>query len=227
MPFRAGESLTYDISWSSYLTAGSAVVAVQEKKASYGSTAYYIVAEVRPTPLLQKLYSIYYKADTLLDSYTLLPQRGSVYSDENGRRRMKTTRFNQAAHTAHYEVQTTTVVTDDFAVPAYVQDALSALYAIRALGLEPGQTITMPIADNGAAFSVQLQVGAVEKVKTGLGTIDALRITPTVVGRGPSLGRGAHIWLSHDARRLPVKIEVELPVGRFVLVLRGATGTVG
>ena len=88
VPFAAGEALTYDISWSTFLTAGSATVSVKEKKPSYGSTAYYIVAEGRPTPLLSKLYALYYKADTLLDVYTLLPQRGSIYSDENGRKRL-------------------------------------------------------------------------------------------------------------------------------------------
>ena len=82
VPFAAGESLTYDISWSTFLTAGSATVSVKEKKPSYGSTAYYIVAEGRPTTMVSKLYTLYYKADTLLDVFTLLPQRGSVYSEE-------------------------------------------------------------------------------------------------------------------------------------------------
>ena len=72
VPFKVGETLTYDVSWSSYLTAGTAVTTVKEKKPSYNSTAYYIVAEGRPTPLLSKLYTLYYKVDTLIDSYTLL-----------------------------------------------------------------------------------------------------------------------------------------------------------
>ena len=95
VPFHVGETLTYDVSWSTYLTAGTAVATVKEKKASFNSTAYYIVAEGRPTPLVAKLYSLYYKLDTLLDSYTLLPQRGSVYSEEGSRHRFRTTRFDR------------------------------------------------------------------------------------------------------------------------------------
>ena len=79
VPFKAGEVLEFDVGWSSYLTAGNATVSVQEKKPSFNSVAYYIVAEGRPTPLLSKLYTLYYKADTLLDVYSLLPQRGSLY----------------------------------------------------------------------------------------------------------------------------------------------------
>src|SRR6266567_3560666 len=76
VPFHVGETLTYDVSWSSYLTAGTATATVKEKKPSLNSTAYYIVAEGRPTPLVSKLYSLYYKLDTLVDSYSLLSQRG-------------------------------------------------------------------------------------------------------------------------------------------------------
>jgi len=85
VPFATGETLTYDVSWSSYLTAGSATTTVKDKRSSFGSTAYYIVAEGRPTSLLSKLYSVYYKIDTLLDTVSLLPQRGSVYSEEGKR----------------------------------------------------------------------------------------------------------------------------------------------
>ena len=220
VPFAAGEALTYDVSWSTFLTAGSATLSVKEKKPSYGSTAYYIVAEGRPTPLLSKLYGLYYKADTLLDVYTLLPQRGSIYSDENGRKRMRITKFDHSTRKAQYEVQTATLVKNDLVISAYVQDAISALYVFRTLGLKPGEKVTMPVCDNGKSFKLQIQAGAIETVKTATGTVQALKIVPTVVGPGPSLGRGVAIWLSTDARRVPVRMESELAVGRFVLALR-------
>ncbi len=110
VPFRVGETLSWDVSWSSYLTAGTAVATVKEKKPSFSSTAYYIVAEGRPTPLLSKLYSLYYKMDTLLDSYTLLPQRGSVYTEEGKRHRFKTTQFDRAAKKVNFEYKADTTV---------------------------------------------------------------------------------------------------------------------
>src|SRR6266850_1500523 len=64
----------------------------------------------RPPPLVAKLYSLYYKVDTLLDAYSLLPQRGSVYSEEGKRHRMKTTLFTHAKRQADYQVETRTVV---------------------------------------------------------------------------------------------------------------------
>jgi hypothetical protein len=117
VPFQVGETLTYDVSWSSYLTAGTVVSEVKEKKSSFGSTAYYIVAEAKPAPLLSKVYTIYYKLDTLLDAYTLLPQRGSVYSEEGKKHRFKTTRFERGIRKASFEYQATTTAKSDFAIP--------------------------------------------------------------------------------------------------------------
>src|SRR3954453_23088943 len=76
VPFKPGEVLEFDVGWSSYVTAGTATVTVKEKKPSYNSIAYYVVAEGRPTSLLSRLYTLYYKADTLIDVFNLLPQRG-------------------------------------------------------------------------------------------------------------------------------------------------------
>jgi hypothetical protein len=221
VPFKVGEVLEFDIGWSSFVTAGNATVSVKEKKPSFGSTAYYIVAEGRPTPLLSKLYTLYYKSDTLLDAYSLLPQRGSLYVEEGKRHRMKSTTFNQAAKTAAYEVQTATHVQRQLALPAFTQDALSALYVLRSIPMKANDKFNMPVTDAGDVYKVQMQVGAVEPIKTAMGEINALKIVPVVAAtKGITPPRGLALWISDDARRLPVRIEAQLPVGKFTVTLR-------
>lgn len=222
VPFAPGEKLTYDISWSSYVTAGSATLTVVEKKPSYGSTAYYVVAEGRPSALLSKLYDLYYKADSLVDVYSLLPQRGSVFSKEGRRERMKTTLFNHQTNTATYEVKTRTVVTRDMKVAPYSQDPLGSIYVLRALTLTAGDKFSIPICDAGEAFKVQVSVGAPETVKTGLGDIRAWKIVPTLPAEQAKSTRRLTLWISDDARRLPVKMQAQLAVGSFDLTLKSA-----
>ena len=222
VPFKAGEVLEYDIGWSSYLTAGTATVSVKEKKPSYNSVAYYVVAEGQPTPLLSKLYTLYYKADTLIDVYSLLPQRGSLYVKEGKRQRMKTTTFNHPAKTAKYEVQTATHVERDLSLPGFTQDALSALYVLRSIPMKAGEKFNMPVTDAGDLYKVQMQVGAVEPVKTGIGTVNGLKIVPVVTMTKGTPPRGLAVWLSDDPRRLPLKIEAQLAVGKFTVTLRSA-----
>lgn len=225
VPFKAGEVLEYDVGWSSYVTAGTATVTVKEKKPSYSSVAYYVVAEGRPTPLLSKLYTLYYKADTLIDVYNLLPQRGSLYVEEGKRHRMKTTTFDQAKRQAKYEVQTSTRVERSLALPPLTQDSLSALYVLRCIpGLKAGDKFNMPVTDAGDVYKVQMQVAALESLKTPLGTMNALKIVPVITGSKTEPPRGLSIWISDDPRRLPLKIEAQLAVGKFVVSLRKVTG---
>ena len=217
VPFTAGERLTYDVSWSSLLTAGAATIHVAEKKPSYGSTAYYIVAEGRPTPLVSKLYSLYYKVDTLLDTYTLLPQRGSVYSEEGKQRRMKTTRFDHRKKQADYQVETRTIVRKSLGISAVAQDPLGALFVLRSIALKAGEKITMPICDGGTSYRVLIEAGATETVMTRTGDVQAQRLSitpPAEVG-----ARALSVWFSSDAARVPVKMSAQLPVGAFVLTL--------
>jgi hypothetical protein len=217
VPFSVGETLTYDVSWSSYLTAGTATIRTAEKKPSYGSTAYYMVAEGRPTPLVSKLYSLYYKVDTLLDVYSLLPQRGSVYSEEGKRHRLNSTLFDHPRQRADYQIETRTVVKKTVRISPVAQDPLGALFVLRSIPLKEGEKITMPICDSGTSFKVLIQAGGIESVRTRGGAVEAQRLTltpPADVG-----ARALSVWLSTDAAHVPVKMSAQLPVGAFVLTL--------
>ena len=222
VPFRAGETLTFDVSWSQFLTAGTATIAVREKRPSFDSIAYYIVADGQPTALLSRLYTLYYKADTLLDAFTLLPQRASVYSKEGSRERMKALRFDQAARRGVYEVKTSTVVTRNLALPPLAQDPLSAIYVLRSHPLKLGATFTMPVVNNGDIYRMDAKVVAKETVVTPVGQLAAWKIVPTIFDEhGKPTGEKLGLWISDDARKLPVKLEADLPVGHFVITLKG------
>jgi hypothetical protein len=230
VPFKAGERLAYDISWSTFLTAATATVSVNEKRPSYDSIAYYIVAEGQPTALVAALYKLYYKADTLLDAYTLLPQRGSLYSREAGRQHLRATRFLQEARKAQYDVQSGASLnhTDthvELSVPAATQDALSAVFALRAMELKPGVTTVMPVSINGEVYRVQVAIANKESITCGLGTVTAWKLIPSLVGeQGEAEAQNMAIWISDDGRRLPVLMQADFAVGTFRLTLRSATG---
>jgi hypothetical protein len=223
VPFKTGERLTYDVSWSSVLVAGTATATVVEKKPSSNSTAYYIVAEGRPLPILARLYKLYYKMDTLVDSFTLLSQRGSLYSEEGASHQLGSTRFDRGARRAFYERQQETTANADFPVPAGAQDGLAALYALRTRAFRAGEGFTTPVADSGALYTVKVDVGAPAQVKVPLGEFAAWNLKAGITdAQGQPVWKNIVVWISNDARRLPVKLQAELPVGQFVLALREA-----
>jgi hypothetical protein len=220
VPFKVGEMLTYDVSWSSYLTAGTVTLTVQDKHPSYNSMAYYVVAEARPTTLMSRLYTLYYKADALIDVYNMLPQRASVYSEEGKRHLMKVTLFNQNAHKATFENTAAKGARQEFAVPAYAQDALSAVYVLRALPLKAGAHTAIPVSTAGHAYRAEVYVDALESVKAPAGTFQAWRLRAVPFNeRGQPQGKPLLLWVSDTPSHVPVKLQSELAIGSFNLTL--------
>jgi hypothetical protein len=223
VPFRPGETLTYDVSWSSMLVAGTAVVTVAEKRPSFNSTAYYIVAEGKPLPLLTRIYALYYKMETLVDSYTLLSQRTTLYSEEGARRRNTATRFDRGARHAFFEVFSDPGVKTILNVPGDVQDGLATVFALRTHALKRGEGWSYPVADNGALYTVAVQVGDLEPVKALGRPINAWKLQIRLTDAQQTVvWKNIAMWLSDDPRRLPVRMQADLPVGTFVLALREA-----
>jgi len=221
VPFRVGETLTFDVSWSNYLVAGSATSRVVEKRPSYNSTAYYIVAEGKPIPLVARFYSVYYKMDSLLDSFSTLSQRTSLYTEEGNRKVFSSTLFNRSTGRAQFEQQYQPTL--QFPIPANVQDGLATLYTLRGRTFRPGESVSVPVADLGLLYTVKFDVGTPAPITVPLGQLDAwpLRITITDMAN-QQVGQNIAAWISTDARRLPLKLQADLPVGNFALALRTA-----
>lgn len=222
MPFSVGETLTYDVAWSQYLVAGSAVARVVEKRPSYNSSAYYIVAEGRPIPLIARFYSVYYKMDSLLDSFTTLSQRMSVYKEEGSRKHYASTTFDRSKRRAEFEVQAEPApVRNEFAVPQNVQDGLATLYALRGRTFTAGDRLSIPVTDEGALYTANFEVSGPEPIKVPMGQVDAWNLRIQILdATNQPVGRNVGAWISTDARRLPVKLQADLPVGSFALALR-------
>lgn len=225
VPFAVGETLTYDVSWSfsgtSILMAGTAVSTVQDKRPSFGSTVYSIVAEGRPIPLVARLYTLYYKMDAVLDSVSLLSNRGSLYAEEGKAKRTSITQFDRAGRRVLFEEQSDSPVKLQYPVPPQTQDGLSALYTLRSRAFKPGDRLTFPVADSGSLYTVDVHVGQPESVKTRMGETMAWPLTGAIKDvDGQSEWKNIGAWISVDARHLPVKMQAELPVGAFVLSLK-------
>ena len=222
VPFKVGERLTYDVTWSTFLVAGTAYATVAARVDGGGAPAYHLIADGRPIPLLQRLYNVYYKMESMLDTVTLLPQRTSLYSEERAGKRLANTRFDRPKQKAIFELDDAgTPLKNEFDVPPQVQDGLAAIYVLRAMNFKAGDRISLPVADDGSLYTVQADPAALEQVRVPLGTMEAWRVNVSVVdAAGKPAVSDAAVWYSTDARRLPIKLQGKLPVGHFVLVLR-------
>jgi hypothetical protein len=84
--------------------------------------------------------------------------------------------------------------------------------------------MNMPITDNGATYRAQLTVGATERVRAPIGDTNAWKISAAIFDEANrQIGRIMTFWISDDARRMPVKVQLDLAVGSFIVALRQAT----
>ena len=223
VPFRVGETLTYDVAWSRFLVAGTATTRVTERKPSFGASAYAVMAEGRPVSLIERLYPVYYKMDALIDTRTLLSQWTSLFMDENGRKRQSTMQFDRAKRQVLYEETAPPGLKDQFAMPSTTQDGLSTLFVLRARTPNAGARLTIPVADDGTMYTAEVFNQGVEKVTVPFGTADAWNLRIRILNTGlQEVTKNAGVWITTDARRLPLRIEAELPIGTFGLALRTA-----
>lgn len=221
VPFRVGESLTYDVSWSSFLTAGQVTMRVADRQnLGGGRSGYHFVTEAQTASLAAKLYLVYYKVESVIDTASLAAVRASSYSNERGRERVKSIWFG-ARNTGSYEIKRGEVSKGQVALPPRTLDPLGAMYIARVVHANPGETLVMPIVDGDTVSRLRLTFGNRETVKTGSGSANGWRVTLTLTDlQGKrTADRPLTVWLSDDAQRRPLRFEGALAVGSITLAL--------
>src|SRR4029077_12247401 len=112
---------------------------------------------------------------------TLLSQRTSLYAEEGSAHRQTNMYFDRPNRRALYEVRSSPAQKANFAIPPDVQDGLSLLYAMRTRQLAAGQRITMPVADDGSLYTVEMVAAAQEHTTVPLGDFDAWHVRVRIV----------------------------------------------
>jgi hypothetical protein len=96
-------------------------------------------------------------------------------------------------------------------------DLISGVYSLRMLPLKVGETFNLKISDSGLVYDVPVRVTARERLKTEIGRVMCFRVEPDVFGPGRLVeGNGKMvIWITDDARRLPVRSQVNASIGKI------------
>ena len=211
-----GESLTLRIHYG-FLTAGSANLTA--KKTNYKGVPHLYVKGTGQTSGAVKAF---FKVEDLYESYINMQTELPSYYVRN----VKEGSYSQHLQTVFNHDNNTLVLTDK-KNPANgsktiksakgVQDMLSCFYFLRSktpAELKTGTVFNMNVWIDDEMFPFQLKVVGTENLKTKFGTINALRIIPSVKsGRVFKEKEGVTMWVSNDANHIPLLLKAELAVG--------------
>ena len=210
-PLPAHEILTYSIEWR-LITAGRATV---EWAASGADTAQ-IKVKVESAGLVSKLFHVedHYVANL---GSGLCAASVSFNAQEGSRQRETKINFDYANRRADYlerdRVKNTVLLAKETDIPPCTHEISGALYFLRTLNVEPGQSVLVPISDGKKSAIVKVEAQQREEVKTPAGTFKTVRyeayVFNSVLYRRPA---HLYVWLTDDARRLPVEIRVRMQV---------------
>lgn len=104
-----------------------------------------------------------------------------------------------------------------------LQDVLSAIYFIRTQPLKVGKTFDVFVGDGGKVYTIPVKVVEKKRMKTILGRVDVLRVNPELFGPGRLIDdeKGEFsIWITDDARHIPVGGRVKTDYGTFDIKLK-------
>jgi hypothetical protein len=103
-------------------------------------------------------------------------------------------------------------------------DLISGIYSLRMMPLAVFKTYRMSVSDSGLVYEIPVRVTAREQQKTIFGKQWCFRVEPEVFGRNRLIEREGSmtIWITDDARRLPVRSVVNTPYGKVDIRLKSA-----
>lgn len=104
-----------------------------------------------------------------------------------------------------------------------LQDVLSAIYFIRTQPLEVGKMFEVFIGDGGRVYKIPVRVVEKKRMKTILGRVNVLRVDPELFGPGGLIDdeKGDFsLWVTDDARHIPVGGRVKTDYGTFDIKLK-------
>lgn len=213
------ERLEYELNWSG-LTAGKAVQQVSAEGSDLK-----IVNTIHSSGLASVVMSIDDETESLIPrkSQAMLPRFYKERINEGKTHNLKEGRFDhERLKVDCKDLLKKTEKSDPISAKTY--DSLSSVYFIRSSKLEPGETIHFDMYDFKHLWNTEVKVVKREEVTTPLGKFKTVVVTSRLTSNGVAAKAGSStVWLTDDARRIPVKITTELKVGEITMTLVGGS----
>lgn len=219
----ARESLQYTIEWR-LITAGNARL-TWSGEPDNPRAGWQVRLHLESAGLISKFYKV-------LDDYSaflrpdLCTSNAHMTAQEGRRSRETNITFDaqrkKASRVEKDRLRNSVIDAGEIDTPACVHDVVGGLYFLRTLHLEPGQSAQVPVSDGKKSVMARVEAQQREDVKTPRGTFKTIRYEAYLFNNVLYHRNGhLHIWVTDDARKIPVQIRVRLPfaIGTITLLL--------
>jgi len=212
LPF-IGERLSFNVGWE-FVNAGSATMEVNAPK-----TGEYRIQVAART---NKFLDIFKKVrDTITsEGLCLNGKTQSTLFQLKQRERSYTANKTSVFDWQHEQVlYTEKDKTDMYPVPKGHLNVIDAFFRVRGMDLSLGQEIHLPIFDSRKIYDVTIHIGKkTKKILAPWGKrVECISIEPQLKTEGIFSSPGKmKIWVTRDARHIPLKLVAKIKIGRII-----------
>ena len=213
---QSGEVLSYRIHYG-ILNAGTATLSTL-KTNFQGVPHFYVKGVGKTTGAVRAFFKVEDVYESFINYNTGLPSFYVRNVSEGSYRQHYETLFNHTNQTLILtDKKNTKNGSKTIKSVKGVQDMLSAFYHLRSFDkgqLKVGDILNLNVWIDDEMFPFRLKVTGTEDVKTKFGTVNCLKIIPSVIsGRVFKDKEGVTLWVTNDSNHIPVSIKAELAVG--------------
>ncbi len=213
-PYRVGERLTYNVSFSNFNTAAHIETLVAARGTFLGREGIQLKGHVETTGVVNAaLFAINNDYITYVDAPTGLPYYGQQILRVASRTSETSADFNQPAAALPAKR------TGDIA-GAY--DLLSAIYRVRSLPLTDGSSYQFSIRAENVTYEVEVRIKGRRFLKTNIGSFETIVSDVRVRNNSDIDGYDLRVYFSDDQRHIPVLITAKHPAGEIRAELAGS-----
>ena len=217
LPFHAGERLTYEVSWLA-VKAGTATLEVRETAPARDKPQLLLVNTAKSGRFVSTFFPVDNRAESFVDAGNLAPQHLIFHRREGKKRNEYDLTFLHSEGKVSGTKDGELYVGD---IPPETHDALSCLYYFRALpSFQPGASTVINVHHDKKNYRLETRIEGIERLEGPWGSVETVRVLVIVPFQGIFLNEGnLRVWITNDARRLPVMMKAKVVIGSIVAKL--------
>ena len=212
LPFGPGEESRFAIKFGP-IRAGTASLSVPRVENMNGETVFLLESRAQSS----RFFSTFFKVDDKIQSWWSPVRRIPLKFEKN----LHEGKYKANESVVFHHEQGKAVYSDGehSEILADTQDILSAFFSVRAADLHNGEVIINNHADK-KNYALKVRVIDRERVKVPAGEYNCIVVEPLLKTAGLFKQEGRlTIWLTDDARKMPVIMKSEVAVGAIVAEL--------
>lgn len=222
--FNKGEKIFYRVHYG-FITAGEAEMRVNPDLYKLNNRiCYKLEVAGKTTGAFDKVLRIRDTWGSYMDTSTAKPQKSYRFIEEGRYRRLEEVYFNYETKTARVDWSLENK-SFEVNIPDPIHDLVGGYFWLRMLDydkMKVGEIITVNGHLEKDTYPLKVRYVGREKVKTQMGKIDAILLSPIMPKNGLFDGENSiKFYISADQNRVPVLIRAELFLGAVEVDIKG------